>query len=70
LLSASEPVSVGSIADLVAAKSSKEVDEAENARLLRRVDLKIKELVFLGLLAYVPLAEMADAIAHEKAAGF
>lgn len=70
LLSASEPVCVGSIANLVVAKSSKEVDEAENARILHRIDLKIKELVFLGLLAYVPLAEMADAMANEKAAGF
>lgn len=69
LLSASEPVSVGSIGRLVSAKSSKAVDEAEYARLLHRIDLKIKELVFLGLLAYLPLAEMADAMAHEKAVG-
>lgn len=69
LISAAQPISIASLTGLLAAKSGVQIDEQANAQLQHRTDLKIKELIFLGLLDYLHAAEAAMT-AHEKAVSF
>ncbi|TLU89427.1 hypothetical protein FEM55_22055 [Dyadobacter sediminis] len=69
LVSADQPISLASLIRLLGAKKGMQIDEQVNAQLQQRTDLKIKELIFLGLLDYLPVTKALTA-EHEKAVSF
>lgn len=52
LLSTEKPLTVGNLIALFFRKTSGTIDEEQRALLLQKLDLKLKELLFLGLIDY------------------